>query len=403
MRPGLLRATLAVSLAAFGTAISLTNRVTAEAPATQPATVPSGDWFVPQIQHAAGVPGDLDAATFARLYPALARVDTTVRAATPRIVFDAMGSPGKPAFKLRPMNVAYQLFTAASTHDYVASKPRDPFLQKPDERIARMAAIDAARRDAPLCLDIETLPLDTRHATPEAVDRSVQLIAQTVGWIRAQDPSVRLFFYSGFPAGEYYSGGRRAVLATTRPNGEGYAWWQSSKPAFDNEYAAWLRANAFLRSDAEGSRPAAMMSSLFDGCSPPLYLYEHSGAPVDEVTAAVPAFVRSTLEEARKYNKPVYPFVCFYMLETPKIVPLPVWIVLMREISVHADGMILWDGPNKWDERKTLRVRIATLMAERFGRMTDAELVATLRKEFPGDAELSALDGNSQQTTAPAH
>ena len=388
-----------IALASLSAAIFIGRVAADDAPATQPdrvpATAPSGDWFGPanatRAKRDAG-PDD-EAALFAKLYPRLARADKAVRAATPRVVFDAMGSRGKPQFKLPQMLMVNEPFTQASQRRYQAGRPRDPFVQIPDERAAKIAAVDARRAGASICLDIESLPLDLRVTTKEDATRSVRLLARSIGWVRAQDPNVRLFFYGGFPTGDYYVGGQIAGLATTRPDGEAYAWWKQSAPKFEASLSAWQRANEAMvyRDDAADTSPLAALSSLFDGTCPSIYFYHQEGVSVGDIVGGATPFVRSTIDQARRYNKPVYPFVCFYMIETPQIVPLEAWVVMMREIMTHADGAVLWDGPNPWDERKTLRVRIATLMAERQGQISDGELYTALVKEFPGDEELKTM------------
>jgi hypothetical protein len=367
------------------------TRAFAEEPATQPAR----GWFDPIAKPApttlpSGASID-DPEVFARLYPELARVDKAVRAATPRIVFDSLESKGKPQLKLPRMDSRGGVFTEASYRAFDVGRRREPFVQVLDERRIRIATIEARQKGASLCLDIETLPLDVRISSADDIDRSVRMLAQAVGWVRAQDPNLRVFLYSGFPAGDAYVGGQVAGAATTRPDGETFPWWKGNQSKFIASYEAWQKANAMLhRAEVPGEHEAAAsLGSLFDGTCPSLYLpYEPTNLGATE---GIPAWVRSQVDESRRYGKPVYPFVSYYLFDVPKIVPLNQWTLMIREIVTHADGVVLWDGPNVWDDRKTLRTRIATLLAERKGAMTDAELYVALRKELPGDAELKAM------------
>ena len=371
---------------------------TALAQQPPPASQAGGGWFDGGFK---AMPTTLPSGTsidepalFARLYPELARADKAVRAATPRIVFDALDSKNKPLLKLPRMDVLYQSFTDASWRAFEVGRRQEPFVQIVDERKVRIAMIDAKRKGASLCLDIETLPLDARFAGADEIDRSVKLLAQAAGFARAQDPNTRLFLYGGTPSGDSYVGYQVAGAATTQPsgrNGESNArWWKDNQPKWHADYEAWQRANALLRRAPEpgAHEAAASLGGLFDGVCPSLYLVYEPTRPTS--TEGIVPWVRSHIDEARRYGKAVYPFVSFYASDK-HVVTLGQWTTMIREIVKHADGVVLWDGPNAWDERMSLRTRAATLLAERKGVMTDDELYAALRKEFPGDAELKAI------------
>jgi hypothetical protein len=367
-----------------------------------PATQAGGGWFdggfkITPTTLPSGTSID-EPTLFARLYPELARADKAVRAATPRIVFDALDSKNKPLLKLPRIDVCYQTFTDASWRAFEVGRRKEPFLQVPDERKVRIATIDAKRKGASLCLDIETLPLDVRFSSVDEIDRSVRILAQAAGFVRAQDPNVRLFLYGGTPAGDSYIGYQIAGAATTRPDGANFRWWKDNQPKWQGDYEAWQRANALLRRAPEpgAHEAAASLGGLFDGVCPSLYLVFEPTRPTS--TEGIVPWVRSHIDEARRYGKPVYPFVSFYASDR-HVVTLAQWTMMIREIVTHADGVVLWDGPNPWDERMSLRTRAATLLAERKGTMNDDELFAALRKEFPGDAELKAIAASS--TTQP--
>ena len=378
------------------------------APATSPAAAaapqPAGDWFSGAATTTPAEQQQLsEAQRFARLYPRLARADKATRDVTPRLLFDAIEARGEPPLKLVPMHGAFTLFTDASSRAYGLSKPPDPWLQVPDERRARIAAVEARQRGASLFLDIETLPLDVRRDKPADIDRSVRMIAKVAGWTRAQDPNLRLFMYAGFPINENYLGGNRAKASTRRP---GYDWWKQQAATFEPLQKSWAIANDHLgpQPDAESGERVAALSELFDGTCPSLYLY--NDPELLDVHEAIPGFVRSMVNEARRYGKPVYPFVWYLLCDKPVPVPLPQWTTLMREVMTHADGAVLWDTSlNTWNNRGALRVRIAMLLAERKGAMTDLEIYEAIKADFPGDSEINVLRGDAgttQPTTQPA-
>jgi hypothetical protein len=373
----------------------------ATAAAAAPATMPvAGDWFGGAARPATTPVGqESEAQIFARLYPNLANVDKATREALPRLLFDAMGTRGKPPLKLPPMHNLAHPFTDASARAHAQSKPLNPWLLVPDERKARIGAVGARQAGASVFLDIEALPLDRRTHSAADIDRSIRVIARSVGWVRAQDPNTRLYFYGGFPVGENYIGPQIAHIARARPGMPGYEYWRNYAPTAEAHHKQWRDANAYLgrprEPGVEGSTP--VLAELFDGCCPSLYLYN-----LPELTdpkVAIPGFVRETVNEARRYGKPVYPFVWYAFADANALLPLPLWTTLMREVLTHADGAVLWDWEkNSWNNRHALRVRIAMLLAERRGAMTDAELHEALKADYPGDTELTGLRGEPATT-----
>lgn len=343
---------------------------TKAAASTQAAT---SDWF--------GVP-----ATARALYPNL-RVDEAVRAVTPRIVFNAMPTPGRPPVPMPIVHCTGRLFTDESWTAYTIRAQPDAWRLIPDERRVRMAAVEAQQRRGALCLDIEAFPLDSRNATNEEIDRSIQTIAKMVGWAREQSPGIRVFLYSMMPHTDTITAIEHHIAATTQPSGDTHAWWMAKKPEIDSKYAAWQRANARMRSSDGVS---VGLSTLFDAVCPALYLAKREPAWSE---AEIVGLVRAHVDEARQYGKSVYPFVWPHFYRSAEPVDLQNWVTLMREISLHADGMILWDEPDsKWDFPTTLRVRIANLLASRKGILTDRDIYDALKTDFPNYAELERLN-----------
>ena len=357
----------------------------------------AGNWFGPGKKAPPSLDVMGEAALFAQMYPELARMDKTVRDATPRILFDSLGARGKPPLKMSLLWSVGPVMTDASDRKWVAGGKKDPWVQVFDERRARIGAVDARQRNASLYIDVETLPLDTRTASPAEVDRSVRMIAQEVGWIRAQDPNIRLFMYDGFPVADDHLGVNRMRSATTKPGTPMFQWWRDSAVGFEKQREARRAANErLMRSPtrAEGE-PTTALAELFDATCPSLYLFNGEDYPA---AADIQGFVRESLNESRRYGKPVYPFVWYLQAKDNKPVPLKQWTLLMRETLTYADGAILWDLATQWNSRLALRVRLATLIADRKGEISDAELFEAVKADYPNDAEVNVLRGDAPAT-----
>jgi hypothetical protein len=359
-----------------------------DSPATAPAptSLPTqGGWFAGNASGGAAVD------PFARLYPRLAAADPMLRATTPRMLFDTMGSSNKPPIPtLQRMLLTGNVFTEASRRAYEGSRPRDPWLLVPDERKARITAVEAKQAGGiPICFDIEDFPLDARHSPSADIDRSVREIAKVVHWARAQDPAVRIFLYAYLPHTNAHEADAEYTLATTQPTGASYAWWQNAKDDIQSSLARWRDANERLRNGP--SRPVSL-AELFDGVCPSLYIFPEIKKP--DPIRGIKTYVWMHLEEARKYGKPIYPFIWPRFYETDEPVDLTLWVNLVREIMIHGDGAILWDGYRQpWSGPIAMRVRAAQLLAQARGELTDRQLYDLLVKDYPRDPDLVVLRG----------
>jgi hypothetical protein len=308
----------------------------------------------------------------------LAPMPPDVRQSTPRLVFDSIGLQGKPALRLPRAHVPGTWFTPDSWRAYEQSRPSNPWLLVPDEARARAHAREALNEQKLLIVNIEVLPLDIRDVPRDMVERSVRMIAQIVGWVRDEAPSVRLGFYAFMPHRDYWTPVNLHAAVHTFPD---HAWWKAQRPGFQERSDAWLRANARLAGTPEATRvddQLVGLVDLFDFTCPSLYLfYDEETGPIE----AQRAYIRANLREARRFEKPVYPFVWMRLHPRPNPhVPLRVWTEAMRAIATDADGFVVWDGPGRFTPADAIRLEILRLLARSRGGLSNEEIVIELAK-----------------------
>ena len=344
----------------------------AQRAAAQPTTAPAREWFG----------ADKPAAGF---FPDL-NVDPAIADALPRTIWNALAAPGMPPVRMPRLIVPSDLFTQASQKAYEATNPRDASVLVPDERRARLVAINAQQQGAAICLDVEVYSMSLGATASDAeIDLGTRQMAKMIGWMRDQAPTIRIFSYGIAPESDFYGPSEAYVVATTRPTGEKYGWWKAHQPDVEARLDSWMATNARMRR-APGRSVA--FADLFDGLCPSLYL-GRTDKPMS--TIGIQGLVRGHVAESRKYGKSIYPFVwpCWY--ETKEPVDLGNWVTELREITRFADGAVLWSDGNAWDFPITFRVRIATELAKRHGRMTNRELHDVLAPDFKNYRELDQL------------
>jgi hypothetical protein len=199
----------------------------------------------------------------------------SVALADEALIFDAtkFRSQEHPLLNLRPVRVVYG-------HEFWPRGTTERGREKlpPREHIEKLAR---GLRGQLVCLDIEHWPIDIRKVEPEVAAKSLARMAKIVDWMRAAEPSLRLGFYRLMPI-------RDVNVAT-----DGTL----------KEYQAWTRANAFVRNGhVRGEAVAEGLADKVDVVFPSLYTFRTD-------PNAWRKYAVANLEEARKFNKQVYPFI----------------------------------------------------------------------------------------------
>lgn len=198
----------------------------------------------------------------------------------------------------------------------------------PSEQITR----NTVRNLPPTCkyfiIDIEHLPYDIRHDTYpySQVNATIQKFNSIITWIRSERPDLKIGFYGVIPVPVYWE--IQNYVGSLQSN---EPWWVAQRPAFLAEYQKWQQANNYL----------ASLASKVDFIGPTLY------DPYPNSIAGWRNLTEKTIQEANRYNKPVYPFVWFRINNVEHgyamISPSQMRQQFEGVKQYGADGMIIWD------------------------------------------------------------
>lgn len=220
-------------------------------------------------------------------------------------VFDALLHRGKPDLRHRGLAPV-----AAVAHIWRPGESRTVV----DEGAIVLALEQVPRDISTIFLDIEDWPLFQVSSAERAANISnLMLVAELV---RRELPRVQFGFYGFPPIGAYWPIIRRDV-----------------------SYQAWLDTN----------RALAPVARMVDCLFPSLYtFYSDRSGWLD--------FANAQIDEARRYDKPVYPFLWFQyfdgnLLLRGREVATEAWEEELRLCRARADGLVLWGGwEQQWSE-----------------------------------------------------
>jgi hypothetical protein len=220
-------------------------------------------------------------------------------------VFDALLHRDKPDLRDRGLEPV-----AAVAQIWRPGEPRTVV----DEGGVVLALEQVPRGNGTIFLDIEDWPLFQVSANERAANISNLMLLAAL--VRRERPGLRFGFYGFPPINVYWPIVRR-----------------------DASYQAWLETNRALEPVAR------MVDYLF----PSLYTFYSDRAGWLE-------FANAQLDEARRYDKPVYPFLWFqYFDGNPLLrdreVATDAWEEELRLCRARADGLVLWGGSGqRWSE-----------------------------------------------------
>ena len=178
---------------------------------------------------------------------------------------------------------------------------------------ADVQAIALAHTTGPIIWNIEHWPV------PAEQDKFIEII----NWVREVRPDLRQGIYSLIPVRNYWGPVQHAL--GLRPN----------------SYDAWLRQNAVLAEDGG-------LANYVDFTCPSLYtFYNSTDSPAFNLEELWHDFARLTIVEAKKYKKPVYPFIWprFHPSAHPTMPPMreTAFVAQLETVLTHADGVCVWD------------------------------------------------------------
>ena len=230
-------------------------------------------------------------------------------------VFDAMSYRGKPGRKALGLHRIYLL----SSWRLWKNSQRDR--DEPIEAQVRQAARKIPD-DTLVCVDIEAWSVKGHD---KVVLESIRKLKQVVSWVRQEKPGVKLGYYGLMPVTDY---------------------WRAIREPGSAKHKRWVADNKRMEELARD----------VDVIFPSLYTFyadEHGWK----------RYAAATIEQARRYGKPVYVFLWpQYHNSNKKVYRKGHWTsgigyfgsaYWRRQLELcakHADGIVIWGGyKQRWD------------------------------------------------------
>lgn len=244
------------------------------------------------------------------------------------------GAPDLSAYGIQAVDIAY-------VNEFFAGSWPNIDLDTLSEPKIRQLANQAADAGQILIIDIEHWGLDNRTVSEAEVDESLDKYAQIVTWLRDERPELEVGLYGVPPIRDYWV----PALYLEALENQHIPYWASQLATLDANYQSWQAANDRLTGLAD------QMDYLF----PSLYTFYDDRD--DWRRYAV-----GNISEARRYGKPVYPFLWMNFHgshpTTPgAFIPGDFWRQQLETVGQYADGAVIWGGldlqnPDKypWDD-----------------------------------------------------
>jgi hypothetical protein len=177
--------------------------------------------------------------------------------------------------------------------------------------------ITGPRRQVPALtvIDVEHWP---NVGADEVVASSIEKYLTLLSWVREDVGEGSMSYYAVPPLRDY---------------------WRATRPPASDLYKQWQSENDKL----------VRLADAVDAFTPSLYtFYDDPGGWERHAIA--------NIAEARRLakGKPVYPFIWPHYHDQSKLkgfIPKDYWMVQLRTLERHADGMVLWAGQETWNAK----------------------------------------------------
>jgi hypothetical protein len=194
------------------------------------------------------------------------------------------------------------------------------------EEYVRAEARAVKARGQIMSINIESWKTNRFRFGDQTVTQSIARFEQLIGWIKDEEPELKLGVYAMWPVGDYWlSTGYNVAqrLQDTSP------WWKSQFAHSSNAQAQWEDANNRLEQVAQ----------LCDFIMPSLYtFYEDRQGWVD--------FAKGLITEAKRYGKPVIPFILPKFHDASvggaRFMDQEYWQLQLDTVREYADSAVIW-------------------------------------------------------------
>lgn len=202
----------------------------------------------------------------------------------------------------------------------------------PSEVNTRALADWAVTMTDTVVVDIENWQMDIRSGNFAAVNQNIARFQNIISWIRSQQPSLKVGIYSIFPISDLYNTVQYEIYSQAAIDPVTGAWHRLVLPATSNAYAKLQNADAYLYTLAQS----------VDYVFPALYTSSPDQALWD-------SYARNTIAHARRYGKPVIPFLMptYHHASglNQAVIPDTLWQHQLDTMTDLADGAVIWTDP----------------------------------------------------------
>jgi hypothetical protein len=179
-------------------------------------------------------------------------------------------------------------------------------------------------------IDNETWHFDIRFYSRAVVDKTIADMKQLIGWIRDERPQLKIGIYGYMSQSDDHASAVWALGSAEAAAGD--PWFQGNLQNFAESYADWQATSDYLRPLADSVD--YMFPVLYTGITD-MDAWERSA--------------KSTIEDSRRYGKPVIPFIWPYYHEAagPTLgvteIPTADWQRELDLVREYADGVMIWN------------------------------------------------------------
>ena len=198
-----------------------------------------------------------------------------------------------------------------------------------EEGVRQLAREVADSGQELVVIDNETWHFDIRFYSRAIVDKTVADMKEMIGWIREERPQLKVGIYGYMSQSDDHAS--LVWQLGSEEAAAGDQWYQGNMQHFAESFADWQATSSYLTSLAESVD--YMFPVLYAGQAD-MDLWERSA--------------RSTIEDSRRYGKPVIPFLWPYYHEAigPALglseIPTADWQRQLNLVREYADGAFIW-------------------------------------------------------------
>ena len=183
-------------------------------------------------------------------------------------------------------------------------------------------------------IEVKQYPFDIRFSTQALVNATIKYCTQLINWTKSANPNAKVGFYGVAPVQDYWTTNLyNSALSRADPI------WVAQLAGYQKNFLAWQNASAYM------TPLIAQVDYLF----PVFYTFYdiYESAPNGPNYHGWKDAALLAIAEARKYNKPIYPFIWpqFHPGGAHKdysYIPVDYWAKQLKFALRNADGVVLW-------------------------------------------------------------